>query len=190
MHNKGVQGTLHKVSGPLTPDVGRKKNMKPILALVIVFAVSLTALADDVESNAYLDVNRAINTARGYVQDGAISYFNAPLAWTNLALKTLTYDFDSSFSPITLTATIKSSVQSNAVSTNVTDITSDEVEIHMDNFGVMVGNAISLGHTGRMISGPSSDDIIPPQVIIEKEPECVQQGGPGYPPQGVGSPDP
>ena len=22
--NKGVQGTLHKVSGPLTPDVGRK----------------------------------------------------------------------------------------------------------------------------------------------------------------------
>ena len=160
----------------LNRDVGRKKNMKPILALVIVFAVSLTALADDVESNAYLDVNRAINTARGYVQDGAISYFNAPLAWTNLALKTLTYDFDSSFSPITLTATIKSSVQSNAVSTNVTDITSDEVVIHMDNFGVMVGNAISLGHTGRMISGPSSDDIIPPQVIIEKEPECAQQG--------------
>jgi len=23
--NKGVQGTLHKVSGPLTPDVGRKE---------------------------------------------------------------------------------------------------------------------------------------------------------------------
>ena len=164
--------------------------MKPILALSFAFAVSLSALADDVESNAYLDANRAINTARGYVQDGTISYFNTPLAWTNLALKTLTYDFDSFSRPITLTATIKSSVQSNAVSTNMTDITSDEVEIYMDNSGVMVGNAISLGHTGRLISGPSSDDVIPPQVIIEKEPECVQQGGPGYPPQGVGSPDP
>ena len=164
--------------------------MKPILTLVIIYAVSLSALADDVESNAYLDVKHALQTARGYVQDGSITYFNAPLTWTNLALKKLTYNLDSPNSTIALTAIIKSSVQSNAVSTNVTDITSDEVEIHMDNFGVMVGNAISLGHTGRMISGPSSDDIIPPQVIIEKEPECVQQGGPGYPPQGVGSPDP
>ena len=28
-HNKGVQGTLHKVSGPLTPDVGHMNNRLP-----------------------------------------------------------------------------------------------------------------------------------------------------------------
>ena len=27
--NKGVQGTLHKVSGPLTPDVGNQNIIKP-----------------------------------------------------------------------------------------------------------------------------------------------------------------
>ena len=164
--------------------------MKPIFAFAIIYAVSLTALAADVESNAYLDVKHALHTARGYVQDGTITYFDAPLTWTNLALKRLTYNLDSPNRPISLTATIKSSVQSNAVSTNVTDIISDEVTIYLDNFGIMIGNEIFLGHTGHLISGPSSDDVIPPQVIIEKEPECVQQGGPGYPPQGVGSPDP
>ena len=33
--NKGVQGTLHKVSGPLTPDVGNENNMKTITTWIL-----------------------------------------------------------------------------------------------------------------------------------------------------------
>ena len=168
--NNRVQGTRHKVSGPLTRDVGRKNNMKPILTLVIIYAVSLSALADDVESNAYLDVKHALQTARGYVQDGSITYFNAPLTWTNLALKKLTYNLDSPNSTIALTAIIKSSVQSNAVSTNVTDIISDEVTIYLDNFGIMVRNDFSLGHTGHLIRVQGTDtNVQPPDFIINDD---------------------
>ena len=46
--NKGVQGTLHKVSGPLTPDVRLKKYMRiPALILIIGIASSAIARAED-----------------------------------------------------------------------------------------------------------------------------------------------
>ena len=191
--NNRVQGTLHKVSGPLTRDVRRKEIMKPILTLVILCAVSLSALADDIESNAFLDVQHALKSAREYVQDGAITYFSAPLTWTNLDFISLTYNFDSPNRPITLIATIISSVQSNAVSTNITDIKSDKLTIYLDNFGIMVGNAISLGHTGHLFSAPGPDgpnDVIPPPIFFDEELESAQQSVAGSPPQCVGSPEP
>ena len=45
MSNNGVQGTRHKVPGPLTPDVGLTKYMKKYLA-IIVGLCALTAAAD------------------------------------------------------------------------------------------------------------------------------------------------
>ena len=44
MPNKGVQGTLHKVSGPLTPDVGQRK-MKCRFFTVVVIALLLSGCA-------------------------------------------------------------------------------------------------------------------------------------------------
>ena len=48
--NKGVQGTRHKVSGPLTPDVGIKRNnmnTKYYAALLAAALVSLSAYGSD-----------------------------------------------------------------------------------------------------------------------------------------------
>ena len=70
--------------------------------------------------------------------------------------------------PITIKATIISSVRSNAVSTNVTDVTSDKVIIYMDNFGIMVGNEFSLGNKGRLISVQGAD-VQPPDILITGE---------------------
>ena len=53
--NKGVQGTRHKVSGPLTPDVRR---IKPIQLAVLHFQARVVASAAE---NA---VNGAVATGR------------------------------------------------------------------------------------------------------------------------------
>ena len=163
-----LQASSHNVGRGLNRDGGRKNNMKTILPLVILCFVSVVVLAENVDSITYLDANRALKSAREYVQDGAINYFSTPLAWTNLSFESLTYNFDSPMKPITIKATIISSVRSNAVSTNVTDVTSDKVIIYMDNFGIMVGNEFSLGNKGRLISVQGAD-VQPPDILITGE---------------------
>ena len=148
--------------------------MNTILPLVILCFVCGTALAGDVESTTYLDANRALKSAHEYVQDGAINYFSTPLAWTNLSVESLTYNFDSLIHPITIKATILSSVRSNAISTNETEITSDAVNIYLDNFGIMVGNDFTLGNKGRLISN-QGDGVQTPviEMLITGE-DCRQ----------------
>ena len=63
--NKGVQGTLHKVSGPLTPNVGIKKNnmnTKYYTALIATALISLSSYGADKLSVIFPDTTNLVFT--------------------------------------------------------------------------------------------------------------------------------
>ena len=68
--NKGVQGTLHKVSGPLTPDVGQENNwMKRITTIIAVsITIAMACRADTTNNNTTtIQTNTPTFTIQGKV---------------------------------------------------------------------------------------------------------------------------
>ena len=161
MPNKGVQGTLHKVSGPLTPDVGI---MKMKTSTLIFLCLTILACICTNVAGQYTDARPSATESRAKLD----FLDNVPEF----------HDFDLTMSESDLNGLITK--YNLGVHINPERVDGDKVYRVWNKDGENVFIGFSGGKcTGvqRMFREPN----------IEKE---FQQGGPGYPPQSVGSPDP
>ena len=155
--NKGVQGTLHKVSGPLTPDV-RVMRMKYITAILLLSILMLTGCAPKMDD------------VRSYGEDQFIADVLSVTNGTPAPDRLITEFHAIRIEPHLGGAWV------------VTKESSDSVT------GIYVDS-----HSVRCWGGSGMELTIWSENIAlskEKKRKQPEQGGPAYPPQGIGSADP
>ena len=159
--NNGVQGTRHKVPGPLTPDV-RRENMKYIL-IAIVLLFSTTCCYADIR---IIGVNVTVHS--------------------NADIRVSIYSDIQEENRGDLTLEQACTIIENAK--GLDSVIWVGVIAHQVPLGMYLPLLETISHNGWMrlafVEGEKSNYI---HDIVTKK---VEQGGPGYPPQGVGSPDP
>ena len=227
--NKGVQGTLYKVSGPLTPDVGgQKTNMKRLLGYILAIVAVLILQPAQAQTHPTSETPPAkednVKASKG---------FGAQLWLTDDAEFFTNWNKESAGVLIrsTETATIGKPIFSviifanpGADSNGLCNVTGDIIVKKPD--GSVYGDTIdanfwrnlpppSIGQLQLAVdylgiaieeNDPFGTYTVEAKVIDQindititlhksfqvnpKNEKSLQQAGPGYPPQGVGPPDP
>ena len=181
--NKGVQGTRHKVPGPLTPDV-RHNHMKTIITVLFLLACTPAIAASKATPPSIPDrIRDTIIPACAFYNGRAVDIleFLVSTALFDPLSPTVTMGHGDTFYndfPAVLDHSLEVIINLPPMTFMMRNIRlKDALDLVTCNYHL----TYRVTETNILIY--SVDGIL----LNKKE---VEQGGPGYPPQGVGSPDP
>ena len=199
--NKGVQGTLHKVSGPLTPDVGRRKTMKK--SILVLFGLAIASWASEgpwMVADNLVEISDHILTATvtNVVIPGGSNLLESDyvgmgtkhpiirmelMVLTNEMLKTTAPELPNSIIIEASCPGIGSLATIRSYYLGKTSL----FFLKGDQFSPVFEDDPEFPGTMRIWMQDLSNK---PEILEAIEKEKAQQGGPWCPPQSVGSPDP
>ena len=193
--NNGVQGTLHKVSGPLTPDVRHKE-----MNILRITAVLVAILAPCACATSFIEIQITTNA-----EPATYSINDRPVSRMELSKSlALISNIDTKQTIIIEPAPLSSarSLMDMLSELKARGLTNTYVyyrelpsplaspnyilsfPLNLD--ALKIGN----GPDERAITLPAEEAQEIERLYQDAKQKKAEQGGPGYPPQGVGSPDP
>ena len=183
--NNRFQGTLHKVSGPLNRDV-QHENMKTLGIITLAIACISCRGAPPMPNSQVLPSNPEIETRAILATSNE---YKAAEYWDNLRSQ---IDFTSETDTIQWLTLQQSLLTNTLVPQSIQRSAIQEFYIHFEQAKAF-SDWLSQAHEAGIFSDPFiKQNLEMTLTVLDKARNNIsaEQGGAGYPPQSVGSPDP